>query len=245
MQYRLDCAPDFAVLTVAMDKGQQIVAEQGALVGMTRRVSVKSRARRGILRSLKRRLFLKEDFFQNTFEALADGQSLKLSPPVMGEVASYMVDDGNLLLLASSFLACTPGCKVDVRFEGVKGLFSGGGLFFMRVHGSGLVFFHGFGFLEEYELNGGQLYVDDGHVVAFQRTLTYRVRDLGGAKNMLLSGEGIACLFSGCGKVWVQSRRPRSFAQVLDGFRPIREVRDKTAAAKGAEGRTLRRRGGG
>ena len=57
----------------------------------------------------------------------------------------------------------------------------------------------------------GKYTVDTGHIVAFEDTLTYKVKKVGGWKSTLLSGEGLVCEYSGTGRLWIQSRVPGGF----------------------------------
>jgi uncharacterized protein (TIGR00266 family) len=52
----------------------------------------------------------------------------------------------------------------------------------------------------------GAFVVDTGHIVAFDGTLDFKVRSVGGVKSFLFSGEGLVCEFRGQGTVYVQSR---------------------------------------
>lgn len=44
--------------------------------------------------------------------------------------------------------------------------------------------------------------VDTGHVVAFEDSLSFDVKRVGGLKSTLFSGEGLVCEFEGDGRVW-------------------------------------------
>ena len=69
----------------------------------------------------------------------------------------------------------------------------------------GDLFFNCYGALVEKEVNG-ELIVDTGHLVAWEPSLTYRIRGMGGIKQTLFSGEGLTMEFSGTGKVYLQTR---------------------------------------
>jgi uncharacterized protein (AIM24 family) len=64
--------------------------------------------------------------------------------------------------------------------------------------------------------------VDTGHVVAFEPTLDYEVKKVGGIKSLLLSGEGLVCRFSGTGKLWIQTRSLDAFIGTIVPFLPTR-----------------------
>jgi uncharacterized protein (TIGR00266 family) len=71
--------------------------------------------------------------------------------------------------------------------------------------GEGDVFVNSYGGIHEVPVDG-KFIVDTGHIVAFEGTLDFRVRSIGGLKSLLFSGEGLVCEFTGRGTLWVQSR---------------------------------------
>ena len=68
----------------------------------------------------------------------------------------------------------------------------------------------------------GSYVVDTTHIVAFDESLTYKVRSVGGMKSLFLSGEGMVCEFSGTGRVWFQTRSASSLAEFLHPFRAVK-----------------------
>ena len=96
-------------------------------------------------------------------------------------------------------------------------MFSGEGAFFIECSGEGDLFFNTFGALIEKEINGS-FTVDTGHVVAWEPSLNYSIRGMGGLKSTLLSGEGVAMQFSGRGKIYLQTRTMDSLANWLIPF---------------------------
>ena len=116
-----------------------------------------------------------------------------------------------------SFMACTDGVSLGTQFGGLKSMFSGEGLFFIECTGSGDLFFNTYGALIEKDVVG-DFTVDTGHVVAWEPTLSYTIRGMGGLKSTLLSGEGLALSFSGVGKIYLQSRTMPALAGWLAPF---------------------------
>jgi len=222
MNFNIEFAPDFSLLTVNLDSGESIVAESGAMVSMTPQVDIKTAARGGVLSSLKRKLLGGESIFRNTFTAKANGQHVTFSPPTMGDLVRVDLSGGELLMQSKAYVACTPDVELDTKWDGVKGFFSGNGLFLLKVRGGGAVFFSTYGAVHPVDVQGSYV-VDTGHIVAFEPTLQYRVKKVGGFKSLFLSGEGLVCEFSGQGKVWVQTRKPSRLAEFLHPFRPVKK----------------------
>ncbi len=226
MDFKIESAPEFSMLTVSLDSGESIVAESGAMVAMTPGIDIKTSARGGMLASLKRKFLGGESIFQNQFTANANGQHISFSPPTMGDIVQYELDGtGELLLQSSAYIASTEGIKLDTSWQGFKGFFSGNGLFLIKVTGSGTVFFSTYGAIHPIDIDG-QYVIDTGHVVAFESSLDYGVKSVGGIKSLFFSGEGLVCRFSGRGRVWLQTRKPPRLAEFLNPFRPVESSND-------------------
>ena len=68
----------------------------------------------------------------------------------------------------------------------------------------------------EVALNPGQSYtIDTGHMVAFDSTIDYNVRKVGGLKSTLFSGEGLVASYSGTGRLFMQTRSEDAYLSWL------------------------------
>ena len=113
------------------------------------------------------------------------------------------------------------GVEVESKWQGMtKGFFAGAGLFLIKCHGEGDVWFNSFGGIFQIDVKG-ETVVDTGHIVAFTDGMDYRVSKVGGYKSLFLSGEGLVVRFQGEGKVWVQNRQLGSFASWIHWFRRV------------------------
>lgn len=111
---------------------------------------------------------------------------------------------------------------MDVEFGGSKTFFGGEGLFLLEMSGTGPAFVSSYGAIDEVTVDPGEtVVVDTGHIVAFEETLEFDVRRVGGLKSTLFSGEGLVCEFSGEGRVWTQTRSPGAFLAWLIPKLPI------------------------
>ena len=104
-------------------------------------------------------------------------------------------------------------------FQGLRGLFNEG-MFILRVSGNGTLFFSAYGDIQEIEVDGGYV-VDNGHAVAWDSTLDYRLTRAKKIRSFLFSDQ-IIMKFSGRGRLWVQSRNPRSLANWVHPFRNVK-----------------------
>lgn len=87
----------------------------------------------------------------------------------------------------------------------------------MECRGSGLLFFNAYGAVVEHKLVD-QLIVDTGHVVAFEPSINYRIRGMGGLKATLFSGEGLVMDFRGSGRLYLQTRHLGGLSSWISGF---------------------------
>lgn len=225
MRFDILGRPDFSLLRVYYDAtGEQAFAEAGAMVSMSSGVQLETKARGGLLSAAKRAVLGGESFFQNTYTASAANQELWLAPGNEGDIATKELAPGEVFFLQSgSYLAHFGNeLAIDTKWGGVKGFFSGAGLFMLRMTGPGLVFYSTYGAIRQIELPaGGPLTVDTGHIVGFTQNVQYKVRSFGGLKGFFFSGEGLVADFTGEGTVYLQTRNPSALAAFLYPFRPV------------------------
>jgi uncharacterized protein (TIGR00266 family) len=216
MDFRIDGNPDYGELTVALEPGEKLLAESGAMSRMAVHLELQSRVMGGVLPALGRKLLGGESFFLGEYQSSAGGW-VALSPRYPGTVLHRRLEGEGFVLTAGSFLACSPGVRLVTRFGGLRSFFSGRGVFLFECSGQGDLFYHSFGAVLERELNG-ELVVDTGHVVAWEPGLDYRITGMGGLKQTLLSGEGLVMRFSGRGRLTLQTRTLRELAGWIAPF---------------------------
>lgn len=224
MKYDILGSPDYGVLRITFEApGETVVAESGAMVAMGPQIEMTTSARGGFLNAAKRKLLGGESIFQNTFTAKAPGQQLWLAPPPEGDLKGIELGPGETFFLQSGAYVAHlgAGLKLDTKWGGVKGFFSGVGLFLLKIEGPGTVFFGGFGALHPVAVGSEGHTADTGHIVAFTSGLDYSVRPFGGIKGLFLSGEGLICDFRGRGTVYLQTRDPQLLADFLHPFRAV------------------------
>ncbi len=178
-----------------------------------------------LFRSGVKRLLAAENFFFSTYST-TDGQAAEvgLAPVHQGEVREIPVDDTTPWICAGgSYLGSDDSILMETQFQGLKGLFTGEAVFFLRASGHGSLIVSAFGRIEEIEIDGS-LTVDTGHLVAFEETLRYTVSKAGGSWiQSWLAGEGITMRFEGVGKILVQSHNPNDYGRMLGALLPPRE----------------------
>ncbi len=216
MQFQIHGNPDYGELTVGLEPGEKFRIESGAMSRMSCHLDVKSRVLGGLLPALGRKLFGGESFFIGEYSG-ENGGWLSLSPSLPGTVLHRKLDGDTLWLTAGSFLACSPDVELRTKFGGLRAFFSGEGAFLIHASGHGDLFFNAYGAVVERDVQGSFI-VDTGHVVAFEPSLDYRIRGMGGLKQTVFSGEGLVMRFEGQGKLLLQTRTLGETAGWLSPF---------------------------
>jgi uncharacterized protein (TIGR00266 family) len=199
------------MLGVGLGPGEQVMVEAGSMVSMSADMQIDTKLNatggliRGLIGAIGRKFLGGETMFINTFTAGQNGGQIMIAPALSGDIIHFPLKGGGLVIQASSFLASSPGIGIKVKFGGLKTLFGGEGLFLLGAQGQGDLFINAYGGIREIPLNGSFI-VDTGHIVAFEESLTFNVKKVGGWKSTLLSGEGLVCEFNGQGKLYIQTR---------------------------------------
>ena len=223
-QFSLEMEPDFSLLRVQLQQGQKIYSEPSAMATMDPSIRLKSGLKGGIFTSIKRKLG-GESLVINTFTADAPGE-VSFAPGPMGAVHHYALNGTELLLQSGAFVAHGEQVNLTSKWDGMKGFFSGQGLFLLKASGQGDLFFNSYGAILEVDVRDGYV-VDTGCVVAFEPTLQYRVAPLQGlsvgsrVKTFLFGGEGLVCHFSGQGRLWIQTRSIQPFLRWVQPYRKV------------------------
>lgn len=205
MEIQIRHAPVFAVATVTLGGGESVRAEGGAMMTMAN-VTIETKAQGGFLKSLVRSAVGGESFFTNTFTAGPEGGTVQFVTSLPGDILDVNLD-GTMMVQSGSYLASDTTIEVDASWGGAKSFFAGEGLVLLSCRGSGKLIVSSYGAIDSYQLEAGQqLTVDTGHVVAFEDSVQFTTRRVGGLKSTLLSGEGLVVDLTGPGIVLLQTR---------------------------------------
>lgn len=205
---------------IGLDPGEMAVAEAGAMMYMDPGIEMQTRfgdpsVERGILGKVLdagKRVITGESLFMTTFTSQGPGkQRVAFAAPYPGRLVPMDLDQlgGELLCQKNSFLCAARGVSIGIAFTRRigAGLFGGEGFILQRLSGSGLAFVHAGGTLHHRRLAEGEtLRVDTGCIVAFQPSVDYDIKFVGGFTNTLFGGEGLFFVaLTGPGDVWLQS----------------------------------------
>lgn len=224
--YEISQRPDFSLVTLKMQQGQKVYSEPSAMAAMTPTIKLKAGFKGGFGKTLGR-AFGGESLIINTLEAATGPGEVSFAPGIQGDVAHYSLQNNVIYLQRGAFLLHSDGVELTGKWQGAKGFFSGEGLVLLKASGTGDLFFNSYGAILAVDVTD-QYYVDTGYVVAFEDTLQYRVTVLPGLraggkiKSFFFGGEGLVCQFSGQGRVWIQTRHPKSFVSWIHPYRPVK-----------------------
>ena len=217
----------FSWVLVGLEGEEQFVSESGAMFRASTNIDIEVTTRGGagggIMGGIGRSL-AGESFFLSTYRTTDTRPGeVGLAPTHTGQIQKIDCHGASRWLCAGgSYLGSSKSLDLDTSFQGIRGMFSGESLSFMRVTGEGPLVVGAFGKLTEANVDG-QFTVDTGHVVAFEETLQYSIGKAAGSfiKSFLV-GEGLVLKFSGTGRVYVQSHNPDEFGRRLGSLLPPR-----------------------
>lgn len=231
MKHQILYQPSYSLAVVSLEKGEQIVAESGAMVSMSPTIKIEARAAGGSLFGALKSAVGGESLFRTTFRAESGPGEVTLAPSTVGDIMAVELAGTKLFVQPGSYLAGDAGLATSVQGS-LRGMLSGEGLFLLTVEGTGLLLLSSFGAIHARTLGAGEEYiVDTGHIVAFEQSVTYRMekatgksQGMGGfLKGMVqstLAGEGFVCRYRGPGRIYIQTRQLPGFVSQLVPFLP-------------------------
>ena len=202
---------DMQLVEVELDQGEGVRAEVGTLTYMEDGIEMQTSTGGGIFKGLKRAI-TGESFFITTFLNNAGGKAkVAFAAPYPGKIIPISLNDfgGRIICQKDSFLCAAQGIEIEIAFTKRlgAGVFGGEGFILQRLEGDGMAFVHAGGTIVEKDLVAGEtLRVDTGCLVAFNDSVTYDIKFIGGFTNALFGGEGLfLATLTGPGKVYLQS----------------------------------------
>ena len=212
----------FPVVVCNLESGEQMITERGSMVWMSPNMQMETRG--GGLGKMFSKAFSGESMFQNIYTAKGAGM-IAFGSSFPGQIKPITIAPGQeMILQKSAFLAAESGVDLSIHFNKKlgAGLFGGEGFIMQKISGNGIMFGEFDGHVIEYELKPGQqIVVDTGHLAAMSASCNMEIRKVGGAKNMLLGGEGFFnTVITGPGHVWLQTMPLSNVANVLRPYFP-------------------------
>lgn len=208
MKYQI-VGDNMQAIQMILSNGEEIYAEAGSMLYHRGEISMDSKIKGGLLKSLGRKIFTGESLFMTTFHCTGQIGEVSFAAPTPGKIKNIELS-GNTLLCSKDSYLCSLG-DVDISIAFTKklgaGLFGGEGFILQKISGHGLVFLHAGGNFIELELQQGeQIQVDTGCIVSMDEHIDYDIRFVGGIKRALFGGEGLfLASLTGPGKVILQT----------------------------------------
>jgi uncharacterized protein (TIGR00266 family) len=210
IEYRV-IGDDMQLVEVALDPGEAVRAEAGAMLYITDDIQIQTSTGGGMFDGLKR-VFTGETFFITSFLYTGKDKGIAaFAAPYPGKIIPLDLTEfgGSVLVQRDGFLAAAAGIEIEVAFTKRlgAGIFGGEGFILQRLRGDGLAFVHAGGTVVRRQLSeGDSLRVDTGCLVAMSESIDYDIRFVGGVRNALFGGEGLfLATVQGPGVVYLQS----------------------------------------
>lgn len=202
---------DIQVVEVEMDPGEAVRAEAGAMLFMEEDIEMQTNTGGGIFKGLKR-MITGESFFITSFTNNGNSKrKMAFAAPYPGKIIAINPQDfgGKFLCQKDGFLCAAQGIEINIAFTKRigAGLFGGEGFILQELSGDGNTFIHAGGTILKRQLAPGEtLRVDTGCLVAFEPSVQYDIKFIGGFRNSLFGGEGLFyAMITGPGLVYLQS----------------------------------------
>lgn len=218
MDIEIQLGPGSSAAKVSLESGETLTAEGGSMIAMSSDMSLTTstykKNKGGVLKALKR-MVSGESFFMNHYEPSSNGGNVYLATALPGDMMTMELNGQGLVVQGGSYVASSHDIEIDFSWQGLKSAFSGEGLFWLNINGTGKIIVNSFGAIYPIEVDGDYI-VDTGHIVAFDETLDFKITKAGKSWiSSFLGGEGLVCKFKGKGTVWCQSHNDTSFGQVV------------------------------
>lgn len=175
MNYEIRNKGAFSLLDIKLDTNETVRLETGSVVYHNGRVEITGKRNGGFMQALGKSLLGGENFFLTTAKGLASDAMVSVAPAAPGDIKIIQNGDIDWYLNDGAFLACDETVTYDMQSQGFsKAMFSQtGGFFIMKTSGHGELAVASFGDIIEIELNNEEFVVDNGHLLAWQDTISY------------------------------------------------------------------------
>ncbi|CAB9503132.1 Pfam:DUF124 [Seminavis robusta] len=205
------------IATIALEPGQVLRAESGAMMYMTQGVQMNTTTGGGLSSGFQRMLTGQNMFISDyTYEGEPGTVGyVALGTDFPSKIVRLNIEEyGGKLVCQKGALLCASH-TVDIQMEFSKnfstGFFGGEGFVLQGLTGEGDAFLKAGGTLIRRDLDDGeQLRISSGCLVGFSQGVDYDVQMVQGFKNVFAGGEGLfMTTLTGPGTVWLQGQPPQ------------------------------------
>lgn len=209
MRVDLLCKPSYTAAYCQLRHGEGMYVEAGAMLAMSTGIKITTGIGGGGLgRAIMRSTLGGETFFMARYRAEIDETWVTIAPRYPGDLEVVDVAGGVWMVEAGALLAGSDTLTIDVKYAGIRLALMKEGLTMLKVSGaSGLMVLSSYGGFTSLDLLEGQeVIVDTGHLVAFTEGIAIKIGLVGGVVTSQTSGEGLAAVLRGPGRVLLQTR---------------------------------------
>ncbi len=226
MYFTKEFAPGYALAICKLESGEKVMAEAGAMVTQDAHIKMETSATNkkgigGLLKGLGRAFLTGESFFRNTFTAQDAPGEVTFAPGLPGDILIHEMTGQDLIIQQSAYMASSTDVEIETKWGGFKGLIGQRNMFWIRAFGNGPLALNAFGAIKEIDVDGSFI-VDTGHIVAFEPSLSFKIKRVGSWFSTFFSSEGFVCRFTGTGKLFIQTRNPSEFGSLVGPKLPPR-----------------------
>lgn len=211
MKYTVKHQPSNAIVSVKLNKGEQVEAKPGAMIHRSKHIdSDVQTTGEGATGLIKSAISSEKDLTKVVHTAQKDGAEIVFGPELPGDLKVLNLDEvGPVKVQSTGAIAWTPGVERESALNEVGNLFSGNELTVLSLTGSGGAVISAFGAVEEIDVSPKDpVVVDEDYLIAWTDGLELSRQSDSGLKTSLMGGEGRVTRLEGNGKVWVQTRDP-------------------------------------
>ena len=183
-----------------------MIAESGAMASMDDGIELKSQLNGSFFSAILMKFLGKESLFINRFTNPSERErTIILTQNTPGQIICEGINNETLYIQPGAFVAATQGVRFGLRWAGFRSWIGGEGLFRIKIHGTGYVWYGAYGGVVEKDIDGEYL-VDTGHLLSYPKTINLKLQLSGGLFSSFFGGEGFLLRLEGKGKIKLQSR---------------------------------------
>ncbi len=233
---------DLQVVAIALDPGETVIAEAGAMNWMDPGITFESvlgdgsapgKGFFGKLMDAGKRALAGESLFLTHFtNETRETKEVSFAAPYPGKIIPVNLKEhgGTLLCQKDAFLCAAKGTHISIAFTKKlgTGLFGGEGFILQKLQGDGMAFLHAGGTVVIKQLENQSIYIDTGCIAGFSSGLNYEIERVRKLKSIFFGGEGLfLAKLSGTGTVFIQSLPFSRLAERVIRYAPQGGGKDK------------------
>jgi uncharacterized protein (TIGR00266 family) len=240
IDYRL-VGDDMQAVIIALDPGETVQAEAGAMMFMENGIEMNADLHGGLLGGLKRMVSGESLFIATFTNGARERRHVSFAAPYPGKIVPLnLAETGPVICQRDAYLCSAFGIEITITLTRRlgAGFFGGEGFILQRLSGDGLAFVHAGGTILQHDLGSGEsLSVDTGCLVAFQETVDYDIKSVGGIKSAFFGGEGLFfARLTGPGRAYLQTL---PFSRMADRIMSASRFGSKDEVKRGVLGKLL------